>query len=115
MTTYTESELLTHAARKSGQLGEDETLSAEGLSLYQKVSRSRVSAMASRGINLWNYTTSAVPEELLDPLADYLAMFILASGGGPRPSDGDILVSETILRQIGAKSATGTTQTAEYF
>jgi hypothetical protein len=115
MTTYTETQLITHAARKSGRLGEDETLSAEGLLLYQKMARSRIAALAARDLYLWNYTRDVIPEELMDPLADYLAMFILASGGGPRPTDSDILLSETILRQIGAKKPTGATQQAEYF
>ena len=115
MTTYTETEMITHAARKSGRLGEDETLSAEGLDLYRKMARSRILALQSRGVNLWNYTRSAVPEELLDPLAHYLAIFILAPGRQADDSDPAVLAAELILRQLGSKPATGTTQQADYF
>lgn len=115
MATYTEAELITHAARKSGRLGEDETLSAEGLDLYTKMARSRIGGLQGRGVNLWNYTRTAVPEELLDPLAQYLAVFILAPGQQAEATDPAILQAEFILRQLGAKPATGTTQQADYF
>lgn len=115
MTTYTETQTITHAFRKSGLLGVDETLTAEDLELGQRITRSRVGALQARGVSLWNYSREAVPEELLDPLSDYFAMFMLASAGGPRPSDVDVLTGELILRQIGEQEPTDTVQQADYF
>lgn len=115
MTTYTETETVTHAMRRAGLLGDDETPSSEQLSLSRKIYRSRLASLQVRGLTLWNWTPDTVPEELLDPLADYIALFLVATGGGPRLQDASVLASEMTLRALCAQPPTGNVIEAEYF
>lgn len=100
MPTYTQTETVTHAMRRAGLLGDDETPSSEQLALAVKIYRSNLSSLQVRGLQLWNWTPDAVPEELLDPLASYLALYLIPTAGGPRPSDDQILASEHTLRAL---------------
>ena len=87
MTTYTQTEVVVFALVRSGLLGDDETPTAEQLAMASAIYRSRLASLQARGMKLWNWTPDAVPEELLDPLSDYMALFILPASGGPRPPD----------------------------
>ena len=107
MTTYTETETVTYALVRSGLLGDDETPTAEQLDISRKIYRSRLASLQARGMKLWNWTPDTVPEELLDPLADYMALFLLPTSGGPRAPDEAVIQSEHTLRALCAIEPTG--------
>ena len=113
--SYTETETVTHAMRKSGLLASDETPSADDLSFAQKIYRSRIAALKVRGVQLWGLTADDIPEEYLDPISDYIAMFLLASHGGPRPIDDQVIAAEHSLRQLSSPEPTGEIIEATYF
>ncbi len=115
MTTYTETVTITHAMRRAGLLGDDETPTSEQLSLAQKIYRSRIAALQVRGVKLWNWAPDAVPEELLDPLAEYIALFLIATGGGPRLQDDAVIAAEHTIRSLCATEPSGDVIAAEYF
>ena len=100
MTTYTVTQTVTHALRRAGLLGDDETPSSEQLDLATKTYNSRVISLQTRGVNLWGYTSTAVPEEYLDPLASYVGLFLKESAGGPAATDPIVLASEATLRAL---------------
>lgn len=100
MTTYTQTQTVTHALRRAGLLGDDETPSSEQLSLANKIYDSRLASLQVRGLQLWNWRPDAVPEELLDPLADYIALFLIATDGGPRLQDAAVVAAEQTLRAL---------------
>ncbi len=113
--SYTETETITHSFQKSGLLAADETLSAEDLDFGQKVYRSRLAALNVIGIKPWNLTAASVPDELLDPLAEYIAMFLLSANGGPHPVDAQQQAAEGTLRRLCAMEPTGEVIGATYF
>lgn len=100
MTTYTETVTVTHAMRRAGILGEDETPSSDSLAVHQKIYRSRLKGLQIRGLNMWGWSPDTVPEELLDPLAEYMALFFIPTAGGPRPSDAEVNKAEGTLRAL---------------
>ena len=113
--SYTETQTVTHAMRKSGLLASDETPSADDLTFAQYIYRSRIAALNVRGFKLWGLSSTSVPEEYLDPVADYISMFLLASHGGPRPTDDQVIASEHTLRQLSALEPTGAVIGATYY
>ncbi len=115
MTTYTETQTVTHALKRAGLLGDDESPTSEQLELARKTYRSRLSSLQARGMKLWNWTTDAVPEELFDPLADYMALFIIPTAGGPRAPDEAIIASEHTLRALCAIEPSGDVIEATYY
>ena len=115
MTTYTETVTVTHALRRAGLLGDDETPTSEQLSLATKIYRSRLASLQVRGVKLWNWTPDTVPEELFDPLADYTALFLIATDGGPRLQDPAVLASEATIRALCAIEPSGAVIEADYF
>lgn len=86
MTMYSKTELATHAMHKPGLLGSDETLRPEDLALATKVIDSRIAYLPSEGVSIPNGSAEAVPLEWLDPLADYIALYLLPSYGGSAPT-----------------------------
>jgi hypothetical protein len=115
MTTYTETQTVTHALRRAGLLGDDETPSSEQLDLATKTYTSRLSSLQVRGLNMWGWTPDTVPQELFDPLADYMAMFLIPTAGGPRPSDADVMAQEGTLRAICAAMPSYDVAAGQYF
>ncbi len=116
MTTYTVTETVTHALRRAGLLGDDETPTAEQLALATKTYNSRLQGLQVRGFRLWGWTSSAVPLEFFDPLADYIALFLIATAGGPRqPDAGTVLTAEITLRQLGTTEPTYDVIAGTYF
>lgn len=106
MTTYTQTQTVTHALRRAGLLGDDETPSGDQLALAVRIYKSNLASLQVRGVTLWNWTPDAVPEELLDPLASYMALFLIPTAGGPRPTDDQVLASEHTIRAICAVGPT---------
>lgn len=115
MTTFTETETVTHALKRAGLLGDDETPTSEQLELSRDIYRSRIASLRVRGLNMWNWSPDAVPEELFDPLAEYMALFLIPTSGGPRPSDDDIRRNETTLRELCAIGPSGDVIAGTYF
>lgn len=113
MTTYTETQTVTHSLKRAGLLGDDETPSSDQLELARKIYRSRLASLQVRGVKLWNWRPDAVPEELHDPLADYVALFLIATAGGPRLQDAVITQAEGTLRALGATEPSGDILEAE--
>ena len=113
--SYSETETVTHALRKSGLLGSDETPSPDDLDFAQKIYSSRIATLKARGFNMWGLGADTIPDEFFDVLAEYIGMFLLASHGGPHPQDDQVIASEHTLRQLCAKEATGSILEGEYF
>jgi len=113
--SFTETETIIHAMRKSGLLASDETPSADDLDFAQKVYRSRIAALSKRGFNLWGLSADTIPDEFFDPIGEYIAMFLLSAQGGPKPPDDAIIAQEHTLRQLGAGEPTGEIIGATYF
>ena len=113
--SYTETETVTHALRRSGLLGADETPTADDLEFARTIYQSRLAALSAMGVNFWNLTAASVPDELLDPLAEYLKLFLLSSNGGPSPNDDQITAAERPLRRLGMSGPTYETIGATYY
>jgi hypothetical protein len=104
MTMYSASEVVTHAYWKSGLIGDEEALTGSALSKGLLVYRSRISGLAARGISINNGSTESMPEEWLDPVADYIGMFLLSANGGAFPSRAQLDAAETVLLGLAASS-----------
>jgi hypothetical protein len=117
MTLYSKTELATHSMRKTGLLGAEETLSSSDLEFASKIIDSRVAYLASVGVSIPNGSAEAVPMEWLDPLADYIGLYLLSAYGGSAPTDQQVMGAMRPLRQLAssAKPATGLVAESAYY
>ena len=103
MTTYTNSDWVTHILRKSSIVGEDENPTAAQSDEAQRIINSGVAFLAIDGITMWNGSQDVVPEEWFDVGADYMALYIRQGFGGPPPGQDEVRAAMYPLRKLSAK------------
>jgi hypothetical protein len=115
MTVYSKSDLASKALREAALYAPDEDIDPNDQTDAEVKAAALVLTLESESIFIPNGSVNAVPEDWYIPLAQYVAMYLLPSYGGPFPTSDQITGAQRVLRRMAAKHPTGSVAEAEYF